>query len=201
MFSVCLVRRPHNLKINEFIEGGMQGPHYDSDRYPVGSYRERVMTVVYCLDSEGARGGDFVFPKAKLRIRQETGMAIVYHNTIEDGSLDSKSAHADDKLLSGTKWTATQKIYARPVPLAGRTVIPALIFLLGGEIPGWMFDYRLWAMQKFGDDTGYEVFNNSFFVFFAMHLFSSMLLLAYLAKKAFPSTNAPSSNHSKSKLK
>mmetsp|Transcript_39489 Transcript_39489/g.79742 ORF Transcript_39489/g.79742 Transcript_39489/m.79742 type:complete len:491 (-) Transcript_39489:3-1475(-) len=172
-----------DLQINEFIEGGMHGPHYDSDRYP-SLYRERVMTVVYCLDSipEGA-GGDFMFPKANLRVRQQAGMAIVYHNTIEDGSLDAKSAHADEELLNGTKWTATQRIYARPIPLAGRTIIPAFISLLGGETPNWMFRYRDWAMEKFGDDTGFEAFNYSFFAFVAIGLIPVFLLVIHLLRK------------------
>lgn len=166
-----------DLQVNKFIQGGMHGAHYDSDRYP-STYRERVMTVVFCLDSipeEG--GGDFVFPKAKLRIRPQAGMAIVYHNTIEDGSLDPKSSHADEELLSGIKWTATQKIFARPVPVAARTIIPGLVFLLGGETPAWMFRYRAWAMDTFGDDTGFELFNNSFFCLIPLAITPFLLLI------------------------
>lgn len=90
------------------------------------------MTVVFCLDSvDDNDGGGFVFPKSSLHIRPRAGMAIVYHNTKEDGSLDLFSLHADEVLLNGTKWTAIQRIYATPVPLAGRTLIPAIIILSG----------------------------------------------------------------------
>ena len=52
-----------------------------------------------CLDTIAEdNGGAMVFPRAPLKIRQEAGLAIVYHNTIEDGNLDMSSIHEDEEL-------------------------------------------------------------------------------------------------------
>ena len=127
------------LQVHRFSAGGLHGPHYDSDRQP-SPYRERVMTVLYCLDSvDEVQGGGVTFPKGgPLHVRPQAGMAIVYHNTLEDGSLDPKSLHAQDVLTNGSKWTATQYIYASPQPLAARAIIPVFSELYGGQLPQWL---------------------------------------------------------------
>ena len=175
------------LEVNRFGEGGAHGPHYDSDKVP-SVYREKVMTVVLCLDSvpEGG-GGDIVFPRARLLVRPQAGMAIVFHNTAEDGSLDMKSLHAHEALVAGTtKWTATQRIYATKVPLAARTLIPAIATLSGGEAPSWVHRYRDWAMVAYGDDFGYELFNYSFIALAALALLAFIAGAISLVKLAAP---------------
>lgn len=150
-----------DIQINRFTQGGRHGPHYDSDRQP-SLYREKVMTVVYCLDDVAETdGGAMTFPKVPLEIRPSRGLAIVYHNTAEDGGLDPASLHGIEKLLNGTLWTATQQIYSTPLPLASRTVIPLVIMLAGGRPPRWMDSYRKWLMSRAGVDKGFELFNYS----------------------------------------
>jgi hypothetical protein len=151
--------------VHKFLPGEFHGAHYDAERYP-SPYQERLMTVVYFLDTlPDEYGGHFIFPKAKLSVRSRSGMAIVFHNTLPDGTLDAASAHADEILLSGVKWTATQHIFARPIPLASRTVIPAFISFFGcGVAPLWMLQFRGWAIDVFGEEKGFELFNYFFVV-------------------------------------
>lgn len=182
-----------DLQINEFVEGGTHGPHYDSDKLP-SVYRERVMTVVFCLNTVAQDdGGGLVFPKAGLRVQPQAGMAIVYHNTVEDGSLDMTSLHSHERLLNGSKWTATQRIHAAPLPLAGRTVIPALIMLSGGHTPQWMFWYRDWTMDTFGVDRGFELFNQSFLALVALVVLLIFAAL-YLLLRRTPKKNTAKKN-------
>ena len=173
-------------KVNYFESGGKYGPHYDSDRRH-HLYREKVITVVICLDTIAEdNGGAMVFPRAPLKIRQEAGLAIVYHNTIEDGNLDMSSIHEDEELLNGTKWTATLFIHATPIPLAARTVIPAIIILSGGEKPAWVSEFQYWSMKKFGVDRGYEIFNYCFLGLAAMSVMPFFLVIFFLLKQIQP---------------
>jgi len=148
-----------DLQVNRFGEGGHHGLHFDSDRRP-SLYRERVMTVVLCLDDvDASRGGGLSFPKGGLHVRPHAGMAVVYHNTAEDGSLDLKSAHAYENLTSGVAWTATQRIYAAPTLLARRTLVPLAAMLAGGEEPAWVRGALHWAVRRWGADKGTELFH------------------------------------------
>ena len=143
------------------------------------------MTVVFCLDTvEEENGGALTFPKAPLQIRPEAGLAIVYHNTIEDGNLDMSSLHADEELLGGSKWSAILRIHATPVPLAARTIIPAVIMISGGDTPLWMSQYRDWTMERFGVDRGYEVFNYSFLGLAGLCLLPFVALVVLVIKQA-----------------
>jgi len=151
-----------DIQVNRFVEGSFHGPHYDSDQQP-SLYRERVMTVVYCLDTVlESDGGAMTFPKAPLEVRPQAGLAIVYHNTGEDGGLDPASLHAVHKVLNGTMWTATQRILSAPLPLASRTLIPALVVLAGGRPPNLMVSYQKWLIEQLGADRGFVVFNHTF---------------------------------------
>ena len=155
--------------------GGAFGAHYDSDKHP-SVYRERVMTVYLCLETvDPEDGGEVEFPHAHLKIRCEEGMAIVYHNTAENGALDRKSLHADAALVKGEKWTATLGIHATQVPLASRTVIPALAILAGGEPPRCLTQMRRWFTATFTEDRGFELFN---YTVLALALVVGMLMAA-----------------------
>jgi|MDSY01.1.fsa_nt_gb hypothetical protein len=143
------------------------------------------MTVVLCLDTvEDGNGGAFMFPKAPLKIRPQAGMAIVYHNTMEDGNLDMSSLHTDEELLSGSKWSATLHIHATPVPLAARTVVPAIIMMSGGETPLWMSQFREWTTERFGVDRGYDVFNYCFIGLASLCLLPFLALVIVLIKQS-----------------
>ena len=183
-------------QVNYYEGGGKYGPHYDSDRHP-HMYREKVMTVVFCLDTvQEENGGALTFPKAPLKIRPEAGLAIVYHNTIEDGNLDMSSLHADEELLGGSKWSAILHIHATPVPLAARTIIPAIIMMSGGDTPLWMSRYREWAMERFGVDRGYEVFNYSFLGMTSLFLLPFIMLVVLVMKQAQAPVAVPKSKSS-----
>jgi len=148
-----------DLQVNRFSEGGHHGLHFDSDRKP-SLYREKVMTVVLCLDDvDQSRGGGLTFPKGGLHVRPHAGMAIVYHNTVEDGSLDLKSGHVYETLTSGVAFTAIQKIYAAPTPLARRTLVPLAAMLAGGDEPAWVQCALQWAVRRWGVDKGTELFH------------------------------------------
>ena len=173
-----------DLQVTKFEAGGQLKPHYD---WLPSVYEERVMAVVYCLDDvEPEHGGAVVFPRAPIRVQPQKGMAVVYHTSLEDGALDRESLHADDELLRGTKFSAHQYIYATPVPFARRVVLPALLFLLGGEPPLWVVQYAAWC-GTFGPDTGYLLVNYSLLAAAVLLFLPFLLGGAFLGLRGWPS--------------
>jgi len=176
-----------DLQVNRFSQGGHYGLHYDSDRR-ASVYREKIMTVVFCLDDvDASRGGGITFPRGGLHVRPHAGMAMVYHNSLEDGSLDPKSSHLYENLTSGVTWTATLHVYAAPTPLARRMLVPLLAMLNGGEEPGWLRDALQWAVNSWGADKGTELFH---YALLAVAALAVLLLLAAVGAVALRSQKA-----------
>lgn len=78
-----------------------------------GVRNQRVATVLIYLN-QGYGGGETVFPDHDVTVTSRIGDAIVFRNTLADGSADPRSRHAGLPVTLGTKWIATRWIRARP---------------------------------------------------------------------------------------
>ena len=147
--------------MNKFNAGSYHGPHYDF--IPT---RQSMLASIHVFltdssDDEDMVGGEFVFPLVDkpIRIIPKKGMAIVYHNTNEDGEVDFFSAHGELPLESGTKWTARKWIYTEPVSKARRLALPILALPFGGKAPAFLKDVHNILVEKFGPDVGSTYFD------------------------------------------
>jgi prolyl 4-hydroxylase len=80
---------------------------------PLARGGQRIATFMAYLSAVEA-GGATRFPEADLRIRAEPGSAILFYNTLPDGSLDPASLHAGEPVAQGEKWVATRWLRERP---------------------------------------------------------------------------------------
>mmetsp|Transcript_51999 Transcript_51999/g.70969 ORF Transcript_51999/g.70969 Transcript_51999/m.70969 type:complete len:484 (-) Transcript_51999:331-1782(-) len=180
-----------DLQVVKFNTRGMYEAHYD---WLPSVYEEQVMTVVYCLDTvEPQDGGAMQFPRAamgKLHIQPQRGMAIVYHNSLEDGTLDRRSIHANLKLMNGTMWTANQYIYATPVSPARRWIMPLLVLIFGGTPAPWMRSYMTWCQRKFGVDQGYICVSCTLYALALLVLLPFLIGLLIVAKQQLTSSSS-----------
>eukprot|EP00953_Heterococcus_sp_UTEX-ZZ885_P030043 15892-Heterococcus_DN1.PRE.1 len=71
-------------------------------------------------------------------------MVIVFHNTLQPGTLDRTALHAGAPLLAGEKWNANQWVSNRRVPFARRVALPTLLLPWGGDPPPAFLKLRNW---------------------------------------------------------
>eukprot|EP00953_Heterococcus_sp_UTEX-ZZ885_P015283 8612-Heterococcus_DN1.PRE.1 len=69
-------------------------------------------------------------------------MVIVFHNTLQPGTLDRTALHAGAPLLAGEKWNANQWVSNRRVPFARRVALPTLLLPWGGDPPPAFLNLR-----------------------------------------------------------
>lgn len=77
-----------------------------------GETNQRRMTVI-CYLNEDYRGGTTGFPVAGIDFRGKTGDALVFCNTLSNGSADERCRHAGLPVTEGEKWIATRWIRYR----------------------------------------------------------------------------------------
>ena len=98
------------LVVLRYTPGQEFRPHYDS--LP-NTRNQRAATVLLYLN-DGFGGGETVFPAYGLSVRPKAGDAILFSNTLPDGSPDARANHAGLPVTHGVKWLATRWIRARP---------------------------------------------------------------------------------------
>lgn len=102
-----------------------------------------------------------MFPLAAkpIKIIPKKGMAVVYHNTYEDGEVDYLSAHGDLLLKRGIKWTARKFVHQHPISKARRTVLPLIAYPFSGKAPNWVKESHNYLVEKFGPEIGSTYFD------------------------------------------
>lgn len=95
------------LQILRYRGGQEFKPHFDctEDRA-----NQRVMTMLVYLN-EDYTGGETLFLKTGLKVRGETGDALLFRNAHPDGSPDMESLHAGLPVTSGEKLIASRWIH------------------------------------------------------------------------------------------
>jgi prolyl 4-hydroxylase len=74
-----------------------------------GEVNQRERTFIAYLNSDYS-GGATHFPATNLTCRGNIGDAIIFKNTLPDGSVDRRSQHAGLPVTSGEKWICTRWI-------------------------------------------------------------------------------------------
>ena len=94
--------------------GGEYRPHFDA--IP-GFDNQRILTMIVWL-SEAYEGGETLLMKTGAKLKGKAGDALLFRNTLPDGTRDLDSAHAGLPVTSGEKLIASRWIRARPFELA-----------------------------------------------------------------------------------
>lgn len=103
------VRQGEPLSVLRYTPGQQYRLHHDC--LP-GEANQRVLTLITYLCDDYA-GGATRFPAASIDFRGETGDAILFANTLADGTVDDRSRHAGLPVARGEKWIATRWIRER----------------------------------------------------------------------------------------
>jgi prolyl 4-hydroxylase len=98
------------LQILRYKPGQEFKPHRDctDDRE-----NQRVLTMLVYLN-DAYTGGETLFLKSGLKVRGNTGDALLFRNASDDGTPDMDSLHAGLPVLSGEKLLASRWIRQRP---------------------------------------------------------------------------------------
>jgi prolyl 4-hydroxylase len=117
------------LFVNRYDPGGFYKMHYDG--------RQRTVTMLLYLN-DVEKGGGTTFPRASpapLMIHPRAGMALVWYNVYENGTIDKTALHAGESVKdAGTKWVANLWIHDKPVhewPLSWVQDVTALMTFMG----------------------------------------------------------------------
>ncbi|MEZ0243056.1 MAG: prolyl hydroxylase family protein [Sphingomonas sp.] len=97
------------LQILRYRRGGEYRPHFDA--IP-GLANQRILTMLVWLNT-GFEGGETQFPKVGLTLKGEPGDALLFRNTLPDGSRDPATIHAGLPVTAGEKLIASRWIRER----------------------------------------------------------------------------------------
>ena len=112
VLSGTAVEQGEPLTLLDYRPGQEYRAHRDF--LPPGVANQRIVTVLLYLN-EGYRGGETKFLKNGLTVAGRGGDALVFGNTLPDGSPDLDSEHAGLPVLAGQKLLASRWIRALPI--------------------------------------------------------------------------------------
>ncbi|MEM7519044.1 MAG: hypothetical protein AAF368_19235, partial [Planctomycetota bacterium] len=162
-----------------------------------------VMTVYIYLDSlNETDGGALYFPRAMpspTRLLPTKGLAAVWYSSLEDGSLDSSSAHGEAPLVvsedDGPETSISVlhlRVYNTPRPLVRRLVLPLLLAPIGGA-PSKTLVYaaRRFFARAAGPDAAAENAIDLALLLLALAIIAPFGFLGYAAFKAYERSKKP----------
>ena len=104
------------MQLVRYDEGQEYSPHHDFAYPPISNRYQpkRFATVLMYLSGADVEGGETVFPKSVttnkhdgLKVKPQSGKALVYYNVLPDGNMDDLSQHGGSKVKSGVKYLAS----------------------------------------------------------------------------------------------
>ena len=102
-----------NLQVLYYSIGAEYQPHFDwfDPDSPGGLIHynrggQRVATLLIYLNTP-IKGGETIFPKARVSINPTKGKAVLFYNVDLQGRPDLNSLHGGAPVISGEKWIAT----------------------------------------------------------------------------------------------
>jgi len=135
----------------------------DYDRHPIHS---PVATITVFLnelptDNDGSSGGgEIIYPQVKdippIKITPQRGMAVVHHNTDQNGVYDSSAlnGHLPMSSTDSVKYVAKKYVYSVPLPTSHRIILPTIAAMNKGKLPRWVRTVHDALLEKFGFETG-----------------------------------------------
>ena len=109
------------MQVLRYEPGQLYEPHYDwfgvSDAHAswIGASGQRTHTVVLYLNDD-FQEGETSFPFLSYGVKPKKGMALVFGNTLPDGTPEQMALHGGSPPTEGTKFVATKWIRQRPWP-------------------------------------------------------------------------------------
>lgn len=107
------------IQVLLYQEAGEYKPHYDYfDPNTVGGaacYKrggQRVATLIMYLNTV-EKGGETIFPAAKIKVKAKKGNAVLFYNCILSGKEDPLTLHGGAPVIKGEKWIATKWLHER----------------------------------------------------------------------------------------
>lgn len=114
MLTLIPEEHAESLHLLHYSLGAEYKPHHDYfDRSTVGGAAahdrggQRVASLLMYLNTP-EEGGETIFPTAKLTVKAEKGKAVLFYNTLLDGTVDPTTLHGGAPVLKGEKWLATR---------------------------------------------------------------------------------------------
>lgn len=177
-----------DFQLNKFSQGGGIAPHFDRLPEDYGSQ----MVSMYMFLNDDYEGGEVVFHKANppIKIKPRRGMAIVTHNDHgwdeESVRFDPSTGHAELSVSDGVKWTAKKWIYADPLHLGERIILPTVALPFGGKLPSAVRAFHDSLIESFGEGTGKKFFNKACVMIPVLIIFGIASIIENLMKKKRP---------------
>ena len=110
------------LQVVRYHEGEKYEPHHDLfDLCDFPQKPRRHLTfLIYLNDLPGSSiGGETTFPRMKLAVRPERGMALVFNDVLDNGQDDERTEHAGSPPTQGVKYAINCWIRSGPVKSLG----------------------------------------------------------------------------------
>ena len=210
-----LLQFPAQKTIEERIEQVTAFPanHFSDfvvDRYQDGSYTQpkydifgdRLVPVasisIFLSDAPSNGGGEIVYPSvaqgSPVKVIPRKGLAVVHHNTNEQGQFDTSSQHAVLPVKGGPFYVAHKFIYMEPASYARRLSLPIIALPFGGKLPDLVLQLYEYMIQQFGPDAGESYFDK-------VCVFVPMLLVLCLAQFVADRMRAKSGQNDKATAK
>lgn len=108
-----------SMQVLYYGVGAEYQPHYDTfdPSTPGGLIHynrggQRVATFIMYLNTP-EKGGETIFPQARLKITPEKGKALLFYNVNAEGISDSMSLHGGAPVIRGEKWIITRWLRER----------------------------------------------------------------------------------------
>jgi len=141
----------------------------DADRHPIYSPVATITVFLNDLPNTvgGDEGGEIIYPQVKdippIKIMPQRGMAVVHHNTDQNGSFDSAAlyGHLPRRDADEVKYVAKKYVYGAPLPTSQRIVLPVMAVLGGGKLPRWVIKVHDAMMERFGLEDGTVYFEKA----------------------------------------
>jgi len=112
MWSTLPKSHGEDIQFLEYQPGQYYKPHYDFFDPEIYSAflvdgGQRVASVL-CFLNDVPKGGETLFPEVNLSVKPKKGAAIVWFNSLLNGTLDRKSMHGGEPVQEGVKYVVVQ---------------------------------------------------------------------------------------------
>lgn len=182
--------------IRKYVEGSMHELHYD--RNPIHS---AVATItVFLNEIETENGGAIVYPNPEngppIKIIPKLGLAIVHHNTNQNGEYDSAAIYGELPTTGSVKYIAKRYVYDAPLSPSRRIILPVVATLYRGKLPRWVIKIHDALLSKYGLEKGSFYFDK-FCIFCPVALTLLLVQVAIIIFKRKFSESSKQSNAEK----
>ncbi|GMH48540.1 hypothetical protein TrRE_jg6281, partial [Triparma retinervis] len=140
--------------VSKYEVGERKRPGYDGGK---GTYHEQSASILVFLN-DVEEGGEIYFPSGDrpVKILPKKGMAVVWHNSGQDGNLDKDALYGEMRVKKGTKYTVKKWVSGVGKGWVRANLLPILLLGNKGKSYGWMRTGYNLVLGKMGAERGHE---------------------------------------------